>query len=51
MIERAVKEEFMTERSKTLFHISEDIDEALDFIENYVPEEFNILEMRKTRLK
>lgn len=47
MIDRAVKEEFMTEHSKTLFYVSEDIDDALDYIENYVPEDFNILELRK----
>lgn len=49
MLERAVNEAFMTEQSKNLYHISDTVDEALDFIENYVPHEFNILEMRKIK--
>ena len=47
MLEKAINEDFMTVKSKELFHVSTDTDEALDYVENYIPHEFNILEMRK----
>lgn len=49
MLDKAIEDGFMTPKSKSLFHLSTDINEALDFIENYVPDEFNILEMRKIK--
>ena len=49
MIDKAVCDNFMTDKSKELFHVSTDINEALDYIESYVPHDFNILEMRKIK--
>ena len=51
LLDSAVEKKFMTEGAKELFHYTMDIDEALDYIENYVPKPFNILEMRRIKTK
>jgi len=47
MLDKAIEQKFMTEKCKELFFVSQDADEILDYIENYKPKSFNILEYRK----
>ena len=49
MLDIAIEQKFMTAESKKLFHISKDAEDALDYIESYIPEKFNILEIRNVK--
>ena len=49
MIEKAISKKFMTPGARKLFYVATDIDAALDYIEGYVPEKFNILELRNIK--
>lgn len=49
MINNAIEEDFMTPGSVDMFFVTSDPVKALEYIENYVPEEFDILKLRKIR--
>lgn len=51
MLEKAVAAGFMTAACKRLYKRVEKCADAIDYIENYVPEEYNILDVRKIRLE
>ena len=51
MLEKAVTAGFMTAACKRLYKRVEKCADAIDYIENYVPEEYNILDVRKIRLE
>ena len=46
MIEQAIEHKFMTPACKQLFFSTDNVEEALDYIDHYVPEGYNILEMK-----
>lgn len=46
MIEKAIEKHFMTPTCRKLFYTTEKAEDALDYLENYVAESFNILEMK-----
>ncbi len=46
MLEHAIREKFICNELKNLYKIFEDVDELLDYIENYEPKEFSILEVK-----
>ncbi len=49
LINQAIKKNFMTEKSRSLFYVTEHIDEVCNYLDNYSPENFNILEYRKIK--
>ena len=49
MLDRAIEQKFMTEGARKLWYITTDSDDALNYIENYKQEGFNILEIRKMK--
>lgn len=49
MLDSAIKQGFMTEGSRKLWYVTRDTDDALNYIENYKQEKFNILEIRKMK--
>lgn len=51
MLEKAVISGFMTAECKKLYTTAATPEEALDYIENYVPKHYNILEVRNIRTK
>ena len=50
MLDKAIEQKFMTSASKELFYSTTDLNDALNYIENYNPKPFNLLEMRKIEL-
>lgn len=50
MLNKAIEEKFMTSASKELFYSTTDMNDVLNYIENYNPKPFNLLEMRKIEL-
>ena len=48
-VQNAIEEDFMTPGSVDMFFVTSDPVKALEYIENYVPEEFDILKLRKIR--
>lgn len=51
MLEKAVISGFMTAECKKLYKTAATPEDALDYIENYVPKHYNILEVRNIRIK
>lgn len=51
MLEKAVAAGFMTAECKRLYRVEEKCAAAMDYIENYVPKEYNILDVRRLRTK
>lgn len=47
MLNEAIEKEFLSEESRSLFYVALSADEAVEYIENYMPKEFNILTVRK----
>ncbi len=50
-IDNAIEKNFMYKESKSLFFVTDNEKDALDYIENYEASDFSILEMRKIRKK
>ena len=50
MIDKAIEGKFMTTASRELFYNTTDLDDIMNYIENYKPRHFNILETRKIEL-
>lgn len=46
MMETAIEHKFMTPAMRNLFYTTTDVNDALEYIENYVPKKFNILELK-----
>lgn len=46
LLDRAVKEDFMTQKSKDLVKFFSDAKEMLDYLENYKPEEISVADMK-----
>jgi len=51
MLHKTAREEFMTEMSLELFKVFDDIDEMLDYIENYKGELVNVTEVKHVNLE
>lgn len=51
MLDMAIEKEFLLEASKKLFHVCDTPEQAMEYIKNYVPEGYNILEVRKIKDK
>ncbi len=49
MVEHAIREKFIRSELKNLYKVFEDVDELLDYIENYEPKKFNILDVKDIR--
>lgn len=49
MIDKAIEKKFMTTGCKKLFYTAHDAKDALDYIEKYTPQKFNILELRNIK--
>ena len=46
MMEVAVKQKFITDDCKSLFQVFDDIDEMLDYIEEYDPEDVDLSKVK-----
>lgn len=46
LLDRAVKEKFMTQKSKELVRFFDNIDEMLDYLEQYIPEKVSVSDMK-----
>lgn len=46
VLKKTVEENFMTEENNTLYKVFDDVDEMLDYIENYKPFEVDITKMK-----
>ena len=51
MLQKTAREEFMTEKSLELFKVFDDIDEMLDYIENYQGETVTLTEVKHVNLE
>lgn len=51
MLTKAIDQRFMTKTSRKLWFVTNDIDVALQYIEEYEAKEFNILELRSMKNK
>lgn len=46
MLENAISQNFINEQCKELYRVFSDIDDMLDYIENYVPTDLNIINLK-----
>lgn len=46
MMEMAIKQNFMTEKNKELYFVSDDPDKIIDYIENYNPDNIDLSELK-----
>lgn len=47
MLDYAIEKEFLSEGSRQLYYVTSSPEDAVEYVENYVPQEFNILTVRK----
>lgn len=48
-LDEAIEKKFMTEKCRSLYYVTDSVEDALFYLENYKAEAFNILELRRIK--
>ena len=49
LLKEAADKNFLTQKCIELYHVSESPEEAIKYLESYVPEKYNLLEVRSIK--